>query len=103
MRYRKAVHTWFKNNKPFKDRAVFKLERKIPLRRVIGKLRSDKVHDMVVAAHPEAEKGDKEYPGQFQKALTAHMKELTAEELTEMETTREEWQGAGPPIDVQLK
>ena len=58
---------------------------------------------MVLAAHPEMEKGDKEYPGKFQMALTAHMKELTDEELAEMEKTREEWQGAGPPIDVRLK
>lgn len=64
---------------------------------------SDKVHDKVVAAHPELEKGDKEYPGKFQKALTTLMKELTAEEMAEMEKTREEWQGAGPPIDVRLK
>jgi hypothetical protein len=99
----KAVYTWFKNNKPYKDRAVFKLERKIPLRRVIGKLRSDKVHDMVMATHPDLEKGDKEYPGQFQKALTTYMKELTEEELAELERTREEWQRAGPPIDVRLK
>lgn len=61
------------------------------------------MHDMVVTAHPGLEKGDKEYPGQFQKALTVLMKELTDEELTEMERTREEWQGAGPPIDVRLK
>lgn len=26
-----AVYTWFKNNKPFEDRQVFRLERKIPL------------------------------------------------------------------------
>ena len=58
---------------------------------------------MVVVAHPELEKGNKEYPGQFQKAVTAHMKELTAEELAEMEKTKEEWQAAGPPIDVRLK
>lgn len=70
---------------------------------MIGKLRSDKVHDMVMVAHPELEKGDKDYPGEFQKKLTIYMKELTEKELEEMETIREEWQGAGPPIDVRLK
>ncbi len=98
-----AVYTWFKNNKPFKDRAVFKLERKIPLRRVIGKMRAEEIHDRVKAMNPDVEKGDKGYPGHFQKALTAIMEELTDEELEEMEATRAEWQKSGPPIDVQLK
>jgi hypothetical protein len=97
------VYTWFKNNKPFKDRAVFKLERKIPLRRVIAKLRADDVHDMVVKAAPDLEKGDKGYPGHFQKAVTAVMQGLTSEELAEMEQIREEWQATGPPIDVRLR
>src|SRR5258705_3211453 len=98
-----AVYTWFKNNKPFKDRAVFKLERKIPLRRVIGKMRMEEIHNRVKAMNPDIEKSDKGYPGHFQKALTPLMQELTDEELEEMEATRVEWQKSGPPIDVQLK
>jgi hypothetical protein len=97
------VFTWFKNNKPYKDRAVFKLERKLPLRRVIGKLKADEIHEMVVANAPEIQKGEKGYPGQFQKALTSFVETLTAEELDEMEKIREEWQSAGPPVDVRLK
>jgi len=31
LHYIQAIHTWFKNNKPYKDHSVFKLERKIPL------------------------------------------------------------------------
>lgn len=98
-----AVYTWFKNNKPYKDRAVFKLERKIPLRRVVGKLKADKLQEMVETLNPDMEKGDKAYPGYFQKALTSLMNDLSPEELQEMETTRAEWQEAGPPIDVRLK
>ena len=98
-----AVYTWFKNNKPYKDRAVFKLERKIPLRRIVGKLKANEIHEVVVAANPEVEKGDKNYPGHFQKGLTAIMKALTTEEMEDMERIREEWQNAGPPIDVRLK
>jgi signal recognition particle subunit SEC65 len=98
-----AVHTWFKNNKPYKDRAVFKLERKIPLRRVVGKLKSKEIEDKVKILNPDIEKGDKTYPGYFQKALTDVMKDLTAEETEEMEATRAEWQEVGPPIDVRLK
>lgn len=97
------MHTWFKNNKPYKDRAVFKLERKIPLRHVIGKLKADEIHEKVVAADPDVEKGDKTYPGHFQKGLTSVMNALTKEEMEEMERIREEWQNVGPPIDVRLK
>jgi hypothetical protein len=61
-----AVYTWFKNNKPYKDRAVFKLERKIPLRHVIGKLKAEHLHEMVKALNPDIEKGDKTYLGHFQ-------------------------------------
>lgn len=98
-----AVYTWFKNNKPFKDRAVFKLERKIPLRRVVAKSKAEELHEIVKKTNPGIEKGDKAYPGHFQKAVTSLMKDLTAEELEEMETLRAEWQDAGPPIDVRLK
>lgn len=58
---------------------------------------------MVVADVPEMHKGNKAYPGHFQKALTALMKNLTDDELEEMEKIRVEWQTAGPPIDVRLK
>lgn len=97
------MYTWFKNNKPYKDRAVFKLERKIPLRRVVGKLRADQIHEMVTAMDPDVKKGHQAYPGCFQKALTSLMKELMEDEMEEMETVCSEWQVSGPPIDVRLK
>jgi signal recognition particle subunit SEC65 len=98
-----AVYTWFKNNKPLKDRAVFKLERKIPLRRVVGKLKAEELSLLVKTMAPDIEKGDKRYPGHFQKALTRIMEDLTDEEMEEMEAVRDEWQATGPPIDVRLK
>lgn len=79
------------------------MERKIPLRRVIGKLKADELQEMVKKLNPDMEKGDKAYPGHFQKALTIMMKDMSSEELEEMEATRAEWQEAGPPIDVRLK
>jgi hypothetical protein len=79
------------------------LERKIPLRRVIGKLKADEIGEIVAATAPDVRKGDKGYPGHFQKALTGLMKSLSEEELEEMEGIREEWQTVGPPIDVHLR
>jgi len=79
------------------------LERKIPLRRVVAKLKADELQEMVKTLNPDMERGDKAYPGYFQKALTAMMKDMSSEELEEMETTRAEWQEAGPPIDVRLR
>ena len=96
-------YTWFKNNKPYKDCSVFKLERKIPLRRVIGKLKANEIHEMVMLSTPDVEKGDKAYLGHFQKSLMALMKDLTTEELEEMEGLQDKWQKDGPPIDVRLK
>jgi hypothetical protein len=79
------------------------MERKIPVRRVIGKLRSAAIHDIVAAKDPDVPRGAKSYPGLFQHALTEYMADLSAEELEEMEQTRQEWQSSGPPIDVRLK
>jgi hypothetical protein len=97
------VHTWFKNNKPFKDRSVFKLERKISLRRVVGKMRADLLHGMVMEKSTGVKKGDKDYPGLFQKLLTEYMNGMDNEEMEEMEQMRMEWQAKGPPMDVRLK
>src|SRR5260221_5689816 len=71
---------------------------KLPLRRVIGKLKAEQIHKMVVAATPEMQKGDKAYPGHFQKALMALMKDLTKEELEKMEGIRVKWQMEGPSL-----
>ena len=58
---------------------------------------------MVKEMHPDVEKGHKAYPGCFQKALTVLMKDLTEEEMQEMETVCSEWKLSGPPMDVRLK
>ena len=97
------MNIWLKNNKPFKDRAVFRLSKKILLRRVIATLRADDIHDTVLSEHPDAKKGDKEYPGLFQKALTEYMESLDDEQKEEFEKTREEWQTKSHPREVQLK
>jgi len=98
-----VVHTWYKNNKPFKDKAVFKMERKIPLQRVIAKLQTDEIYKSVLADHPNIEKGDKSYPGCFQKSVTKYISELSLEERKEMEKIQTEWQNSGPPLEVWLK
>lgn len=99
----KAVYTWFRNNKPYKDRQVFRMERKVPLRRVVGSERSEEIHELVSKKHPEAKRGETKYPGYFQKALTDYMAGLSPAELEELEQTRAEWQAQGPPIDQKLK
>jgi hypothetical protein len=99
----KAVNTWLKNNKPYKERAVFRLERKIPLRRVVAKLEADRIDQMVREKDPDAQSGDQTYPGKFQKVLTKLMDGLSEQERSEYEKVREEWQEKGPPMDVQLR
>jgi hypothetical protein len=79
------------------------LERKLSLRQVLAKLKAEDIHEMIVTDHPEVQKGQKGYPGYFQKALTELKNDMTDEEVQELETIREEWQTAGPPIDVRLR
>jgi hypothetical protein len=98
-----AIHRWFKNNRPFKDRAVFRLERKIPLRRVVGKIKASDIQRMVASKNPDIEKGDKSYPGLFQKALTRYMDGMDETEKDQLVKIRGEWQESGPPLDVQLR
>ena len=81
---------------------MFRLERKIPLRRIVAKTVADEI-DQMVQSNTETEKGDLDYPGEFQKALSTYMKGLSDEEKAEFEKIREEWQAKGPPLDIQLK
>jgi hypothetical protein len=55
---------------------VFKMERKIPLRRVVAWMKAEEIHEMVNSDHPDVRKGDKEYPGLFQKAVSEYLQEL---------------------------
>jgi len=98
-----AVHTWYKNNKPFKNQVVFWLEQKILLWRVVAKLKADEIHKLLMEKDPDVEKGGKEYPGLFQKGLTEYMGRMRKSELAEMEEVRMEWQDARPPREIQLK
>lgn len=79
------------------------MERKIPLRRVVAKLKTDEIHKAVSADHPNIEKGDKNYPGCFQKSVTAYISNMNKVEKEEMERIRTEWQNKGPPLEVRLK
>ena len=97
------VNIWLKNNKPFKDRAVFRLAKKIPLHCVVGNLKVDDIHRMVLVQHPDVEKGNKSYPGLFQKAVTEYIGGLGEDEKAEFEKIKEEWQTRSPPREVQLK
>jgi len=97
------VHTWFKNNKLFKDRQVFRLERKIPIRRVVGKVKSAEIEEIIKERSPNLPKGDKSYPGLYQQAVTQYMTQMSEEERKEMEEVLAVWQSTGPPLDVRLK
>ena len=75
--FRQAIRIWFKNNKPFKDHAVFKLERKLSIRNVVGKMRSAELYKMVMEKDEGIEKGDKGYPGLYQLALLEYLKKMS--------------------------
>lgn len=82
---------------------MFKLERKIPLRRVVGKAKATEIDDIITTQHPDLHRGDKTYPGIYQQAVTEFMRNMSEEEIQEMQDLLEEWQAEGPPLDVRLK
>lgn len=82
---------------------VFKMERKIPLRRVVARMKAEEIHEILEAHHPDVQKGNKEYPGLFQKAVSEYLQEMPESEAAEMERIRSEWQEKGPPEDMQLR
>lgn len=79
------------------------MERKIPLRRVVGKLRMTEIEDIIKANNPDLRKGDKTYPGIYQQAVMEFMSQMTEEEERNMQSVLEQWQSEGPPMDVRLK
>jgi len=82
---------------------VFKLERKIPLRRVVGKIKAVEIEEIINERTPNLPKGDKAYPGLYQQAVTEYMTQMSEEEKAEMEEVLEDWQSSGPPMDVRLR
>ena len=58
---------------------------------------------MVIKDHPDVPKGDKRYPGFFQKAMSEYLKNMTDDERETMEKTREDWQNDCPPMDIRLR
>lgn len=82
---------------------MFKLERKIPLRRVVGKVKSAAIEAIITDKHPDLHKGDKTYPGIYQQAVTELMSQMSDEETTRMQELLAEWQTDGPPLDLRIK
>ena len=101
--YLQAIYCWFKNNKPCRNRAVFCLERRIPIQRVVAKLKAAEIHGVMMKEYPCVEKGSSEYPGLFQKAVSIYISTMDTPEKEEKEKIRTEWQNSGPPRDVQLR
>ena len=98
-----AVHNWLKNHRPFKERQVFKLERKIPLRRVVGKLKAKEIEAIIFEKYPDLHKSDKTYPGIFQQAVTEVMTQMDDAEAKRMQDELSDWQADGPPLDLRIK
>lgn len=69
----------------------------------MGKVKAAEINDLITSKNPGLQKGDKAYPGIYQKALTEFVTHMTDEETQEMEELLEEWQAEGPPLEVRLK
>jgi hypothetical protein len=82
---------------------VFKIERKIQLRWVVGRVRAAEVEKLIKLTYPEVEKGDKSYPGHYQKCLSTYVKSLGKEEKAAFEGERVKWQQEGPPMELRTR
>jgi hypothetical protein len=69
----------------------------------VGKAKAAEINDIITSNHPELQKGDKAYPGIYQKAVTEYMTNMSVEETQEMEELLAEWQAEGPPLEIRLK
>jgi hypothetical protein len=69
----------------------------------VGKAKAAEIKDIITSKHPDLHKGDKSYPGIYQKVVSELMKNMSEEETQEMQEMLEEWQAEGPPLDVRLK
>lgn len=98
-----AIGSWFRNNKPFKDKIIFKLEKKVSLRRVVGREKADELHQKVLEDDPHVQKGSKQYLGKFQRVLTSYMNSMSAECRGEMEEEKKKWEKEGPPPELRIK
>lgn len=98
-----AIGSWFRNNKPFKEKIIFKLEKKLSLRRVIAREKAEELHAKVLEDDPDIKKGSTQYLGKFQKVLSSLMESMSAECKAEMEGERAKWEKEGPPLELRLK
>ncbi|KAF9521251.1 hypothetical protein CPB83DRAFT_841417, partial [Crepidotus variabilis] len=99
------VKSWYKSKSPAsKERRVFRFERRIALRKVVGHKKSKIIDEAVMEKLPEDKKNDRNaYFALYQKTLSEVMATLSKKEKRQMEATRDEWQAEGPPEEVQIK
>ena len=79
------------------------MERKLTLRWVVGRVRAAEVEQLIKSTHPNVEKGDRTYPGLYQKCLTTYMNGLDSEDRKSLEGQMERWQREGPPMELRTK
>ncbi|KAF9523388.1 hypothetical protein CPB83DRAFT_898871 [Crepidotus variabilis] len=99
------IKTWYKGKSPAtKERRIFRFERRIALRKVVGFKKAKIIDEAVMEKLPEDKKKDRNaYFALYQTTLSEVMQTLSKKEKKQMETIREEWQAEGPPEDVQIK
>ena len=77
--------------------------RKITTRWVVGRIKQKEIDSLFAQTHPGIEKGDKSYPGLYQKCLSTYIKSMSEQEQEEMKELQVTWQEEGPPMDLWLK
>ena len=57
----------------------------------------------MASKYPDMARGDKAYPGLYQRELSEIMARMSAEDMAEMQELQAEWEANAPPIDVRLR
>ncbi|MDX6295882.1 MAG: hypothetical protein QOH50_5052 [Kribbellaceae bacterium] len=70
---------------------------------MVGRTKAKEVEALVKELHPDLEKGDKAYPGCYQKTLSRYIESLSGQELEELQLEQQNWQNEGPPMEYRLK
>jgi hypothetical protein len=69
----------------------------------VGRDRAAEVERLIKSTYPEVQRGDKAYPGCYQKCLTAYVNSLSKEDKVAFQEKRDKWQEQGPPMELRMR
>ena len=66
-------------------------------------MKEDELLEVMASKYPNMARGDKAYPGLYQRELSELMARMSLEDKAEMQEVQAEWEAIALPIDVRLR